>query len=224
MVDLHAHILPGIDDGPKDIQESVSLIHLLKKQGVSLAVLTPHYYPFSESISDFLERRSLSYQGIKDCNFDMILASETYLSESLFANDTIDELAISNSRHLLLELPFTDKWGPSVFRQINRIISKYDIKPIIAHVERYETVSRRKEDVLQELVDIGCSLQFNIDSFIDLKTRSSAIRYLKGGWVDFIGSDCHNLTDRSPRFDKFQTIIRRKLKHDYQQESFTWLT
>jgi protein-tyrosine phosphatase len=214
MIDIHTHILPGIDDGAKDTGEAIALISLLKKQGISLAVLTPHYYPSNESISDFLERRWLSYQSIMNCGFDMILASETYLSESLLIYDSIDDLTIKNTRYLLLELPFTEKWGPSVFRQVSRIITKYNIRPIIAHVERYEPVKKEKEKVLQKLVDLSCLLQINIDSVVNRKTRATAIRLIRGGWVDFVGSDCHNLSNRPPQFDVFNKIIKNKFNAD----------
>lgn len=218
MVDIHTHILPGMDDGAKDAREAVALIDLLKRQGVAQAVLTPHYYPYSESISDFSERRKLSYESIKGCNFNMILASETFLTESLLSNDSIDELTIANTGYLLLELPLLEKWGQSVYRQISRVITKYNIKPIVAHVERYEPVKRRKEKELQELVDSGCCLQFNIESFLNRGIRTYAMKYYHRGWVDFVGSDCHNLTDRPPRFDEFQKAMIKKTKYEYLQE------
>lgn len=215
MIDIHTHILPGMDDGAKDAEESAALISLLKKQGVSLAVLTPHYYPYKESLSDFTERRQLSYQSIRNCDLDLALASETYLSESLFSNDSIDQLLISNTRYLLLELPYMEKWNTTVFRQINLVITKYNVRPIIAHVERYEPVKRKKEKVMQELVDLGCLLQLNIDSVINRKTRYFALRMLKGGWVDFVGSDCHNLAEKPPKFDVYHRIVKKKLHSDY---------
>lgn len=218
MIDLHTHILPGMDDGARDDGEAAALIDLLKKQGVSQAVLTPHYYPYIESIPDFSARRKLSYERIKDCDFDMILASETCLTESLFSYDSIDELTIANTRYLLLELPFIEKWGPSIYRQINRLITRYNIKPIVAHVERYEPVKRRKEKELQKLVDSGCCLQFNIDSFLSRGIRCYEMQYLRRGWVDFVGSDCHDLNDRRPRFDEFQRRMKKKTKYGYHQE------
>ena len=218
MIDFHTHILPGMDDGAEDRNEAIALISILKKQGVSLAVLTPHYYPFEENLSDFLERRRLSYLSIADCDFDMILASETYLSESLFSYDSIDELLIPNTRYLLLELPFMERWSIGVFMQIKRIIAKYNIRPVIAHAERYETIKAKKEKILQELVDLGCLIQMNIDSVINKQTRSLAIKLIKGGWVDFVGSDCHNLTDRTPQFDVFNGILQRKLNFEYKEK------
>jgi protein-tyrosine phosphatase len=218
MIDIHTHILPGVDDGAKDAQEAAALITMLKEQGVTHAVLTPHYYSYSENLSDFLERRRLSYQSIKDCGFNLILASETYLSESLLSYDAIDDLTIGNTRYLLLELPDMEEWGSGLFRQISRTIAKYNVRPIIAHVDRYEPVLRRKEKALLQLTDLGCLLQINIDSVIEKKTRASALRLIKRGWVDFVGSDCHDVLERPPRFDLFSKIMRKKCGMDPENE------
>ncbi len=211
MIDIHTHILPGMDDGAKDAEEAKALLALLKKQGITLVVLTPHFYPGEESLADFLDRRNTSYQGISDCGYETVLASETYLTESLFSCRSIDPLTIADTGYLLLELPFTEKWSGELFRQIQRLVLKYNVKPIISHVERYEPVKQKKEKALQELADAGCLLQFNIDSVIERKTRPRNLKLIKRGWADFFGSDCHSLTGRPPRFDEFTELIRRKL-------------
>ena len=217
MIDIHTHILPGMDDGAEDVNEALALISLLKKQGVTLAVLTPHFYSYKESLSNFLERRYLSYQSIANSDLDMLLASETYLSGSLFSYDSIDQLLIANTRYLLLELPFMEKWELGVFKQIQHLIGKYNVTPIIAHVECYEPVRYKKEKVLQELVDLGCLLQFNIDSVVNRKSRASTLKLIKGNWADFVGSDCHNMTTRPPQFDTFNKIVEKKLCPEYKE-------
>ncbi len=211
MIDLHTHILPEMDDGAKDRDEALSLISLLKTQGVKKIVLTPHYYPHLEILSDFLRRRDISYQSIADSDMELILGSETYLSEPLFSIDSIEGLCIGKSGYLLLELPYTEKWSLGVFRQIDRLIAKYSICPIIAHAERYEAVKEHKEKVFQKLVDLGCMLQFNADSVVNRKTRSETLKLMKEGWVDFVGSDCHNITLRAPQLDIFKEIVGKKL-------------
>jgi protein-tyrosine phosphatase len=138
MIDIHSHVLPGMDDGAKDPEESRELINVLQDQGVTLLVLTPHYYPHQERLSDFLIRREKAYQSISDSDIEMILASETYLSEPLLSYDSIEALCIGDTGYLLLELPYLDKWGSSVMKQIEQLIAKYNVKPIIAHIERYE--------------------------------------------------------------------------------------
>jgi len=211
MIDLHTHILPEMDDGAKDRDEALALISLLKIQGVQKIVLTPHYYPHLESLSDFLRRRDISYQSIADSDAELILGSETYLSELLFSMDSIEGLCIGKSGYLLLELPYTNKWSLGVFKQIDHLIAKYNICPIIAHAERYEAVKGHKEIVFQKLVDLGCMLQFNADSVVNRKSRAETLKLMKEGWVDFIGSDCHNITSRAPQLDLFKEIVGKKL-------------
>jgi protein-tyrosine phosphatase len=215
MIDLHTHILPYMDDGAKNRDEALALISVLRKQGVTKVVLTPHFYPHLEKLQDFLKRREISYRSISDCNAELILGSEAYLSEPLLSLDSIDELCMGKSGYLLLELPYTDKWNMGVYRQIDHLIAKFNICPIIAHAERYAAVKEHKEEIFQKLVDLGCMLQFNTDSVVDRRSRSETLKLMKEGWVDLIGSDCHNLASRAPHFDVFREIIEKKLGAAY---------
>lgn len=211
MIDLHTHILPNMDDGAKNREEAMALISRLKKQGVTRIVLTPHFYSHMEKLPDFLRRRDISYQSIADCSIELILGSETYLSEPLLSLDSIEELCIGRSGYLLLEMPYGDKWNSGVFRQVDHLIAKFNVCPIIAHAERYAAVKNHTEKIFQKLVDLGCMLQFNTESVTDRRTRSETLRLMKEGWADFIGSDCHNITARAPQFDLFKEIAEKKL-------------
>lgn len=221
MIDMHTHILPGMDDGAKDIGESMALIYMLKVQGITSAVLTPHFYPHEEKLASFLKRRQASYDALtnfisnndreRSFDFELILGSETYLSEPLFSYEAIEQLMMADTSYLLLELPYTDKWGVNVFKQIDRLIAKFEVVPIIAHVERYEATQHNPEKIFQELVDLGCKLQFNVHSVVNRTSRASTLKLMKGGWADFIGSDCHDTNARPPEFDAFNQIVERKL-------------
>lgn len=215
MIDFHTHILPQMDDGAQNRDESLALLALLKKQGITRVVLTPHFYPQMEKLPDFLRRRDISFRSIAGCDMDLILGSETYLSEPLLSLDSIEELCIGKSGFLLLELPYGSKWSLGVYRQIDHLIAKFNICPIIAHAERYEAVKEHKEQIFQKLVDLGCMLQFNTDSVIDRKSRSETLKLMKEGWVDLIGSDCHNIASRAPQFDLFKEILEKKLGVSY---------
>lgn len=222
MLDLHTHILPQMDDGAGSRGEAAVLIQALIHQGITTAVLTPHYYPFKESLPAFLERRMRSYRSLGKCELNLLLGSETYLCESLFCYDSISELAIEKTGFLLVELPYTEPWGSDLYKQLRRIRSKYNLTPVIAHAERYRYVRQKRESALQELEDLGCLIQLNIDSVIERQSRSFALRMLKGGWVDFVGSDCHNMNERPPRFDLFCRIIARKLHMDVMNGNRPW--
>lgn len=209
--DIHTHILPWMDDGAKDLKEAFGLISRLKNQGITLAALTPHFYPHMESLTEFLLRRNRAFSCIADSKLDMLLASEIYLSRSLFAYDSIDPLLIGNRRHILLELPLFTRWNVAVYNQIDCLMKKHEVKPIIAHIERYEAMIRRDGNALFELKDLGCLFQINIGSVIDKRTRAFTIKLIKAGFADFVGSDCHDLFERAPQFDAFKRIVGEKL-------------
>lgn len=210
---MHTHILPGIDDGAKDEQEARSLLSMLKEQGVTLVALTPHFYCHKQELSDFLEQRQEAFARISDFDLKMVLGSETYLTESLFSNDSLDPLCIGDTRYLLLEIPDMAEWTSTTFQMIDKVIRRYNVKPVIAHVEQYRAIqlSRRRESMFQELVDLGCLLQINADSLVDRRSRGKTLKMIKGGWADFVGSDCHNLNFRPPRIGEFRKIIEKKV-------------
>ena len=211
MIDIHTHILPGIDDGAADKKESAALVEALKKQGASLLVLTPHFYSDRESLSDFAERRAKALKDMpRVSGIEYRTASETYLSEALFVYDSLDALCIQNTGVLLLELPYGKNWEPRIFRQIDRLMGKFGIKPVIAHAERYEAVRKHKKEIFRELLDIGCLLQFNADSLLLGSSRFETRKLLRDGWGFVLGSDCHNMTSRPPRlFDARELVIKK---------------
>ncbi len=219
MIDIHSHILPGIDDGAKDPEESAKLIETLQKQGITLLALTPHFYPHREPMDRFILRREKAYELIKRIDTDMqfVLASETFLAENLLLNEGIEDLCMGHTKFLLLELPFTREWNARTYRLIEGLMSKFGIRPIIAHIERYPAMNRNadRENILKNLSDMGCMFQIDTDSVTNLRTRYSMLKLIKSGWVDFIGSDCHDLTVRKPQFDKFNGIVRKKLGQEY---------
>lgn len=214
MIDIHTHVLPGMDDGAKDADEANQMLCLLKAQGITQVVLTPHFYAWEESLSAFLQRRMAAYQKIKELEIGLYLASETRLTEEVFLCESMDDLCIPNTRALLLELPFDNVWNNRIFRQIERLMSQYGVQPIIAHVERYRAVHKNK-NVLKELIDLGCLLQINTDSLVNRLTRAKTLRLIRDGWVQFIGSDCHNMQTRRPRHSEFQEILQEKLGENY---------
>ena len=86
LVEVHSHILPGIDDGSPDVETSLKMIDMLKKQGAKAIVLTPHYYSDSISYDDFVARRNNAYNLLKSSlpleSPELILSAEVYISKS----------------------------------------------------------------------------------------------------------------------------------------------
>lgn len=197
MIDLHTHILPGIDDGAKDVAEAIIMTENLFLQGVTTAVCTPHFNPARISLETFLSNRKRAYELLREARIQLIEASETYLHDYLFHNDDLRSLCIGNTNYLLLELPFDKKWHPSVYTNIEKLRYYYDVIPIIAHVERYQQIIKSTK-TLKYLKDIGCLIQMNTGTIIDRKYRHLVTTYLKYDYVDVLGSDCHNMISRPP--------------------------
>ena len=211
MIDIHSHVLPGMDDGAKDPEESRELINVLQDQGVTLLVLTPHYYPHQERLSDFLIRREKAYQSISDSDIEMILASETYLSEPLLSYDSIEALCIGDTGYLLLELPYLDKWGSSVMKQIEQLIAKYNVKPIIAHRKIREAIRASKRANIKGVSGYG--VPTSIQHILSNKQEDSGINVeaIKG-WVGRYGRlRLPQYDNKTSRFDEFYDIVNEKL-------------
>lgn len=201
MIDVHTHILPGIDDGAKDKEEALGILRSLKEQGVKKVVLTPHYYGKKHSPQQFIERREAAFAEIREElpeGIECYLGAEVHFTPELFVSDgELSALTIQNTRYLLTELPFETNWNEALFHRLHRFIRNTECFPVLAHVERYEEV-RRDPNILERFIGCGCLVQVTGEAFLEKHTRSLAFALLQHGYVHFLGSDAHNLTDRPP--------------------------
>lgn len=232
LIDCHSHILPYIDDGAKHPDESLALLSILLEQGVTDVILSPHYYPSRESLDQFLERRATAVQALRQLDgihihreagnssfasfenekgkLDLYLGAEVALSPQLFNKSDLKRLCIGEGDYMLVELAFTASWDANIIAMLDRLIYQQGISPIIAHIERYPASNYGKNlDVLRRLSDLPCLLQMNVDSLGERRFRKQCRQLLEGQWIDFLGSDCHDLEKRPPRFDLMQKYTTR---------------
>jgi len=140
IIDAHTHILYDIDDGAKDISESLRLIQLEIENDVDIIVLTPHFDPYNDSAEIFTKKRREHYdilsQNIRDKNdkndksdknITLILGSETLYSPLLMYYSTLEPLCISGTRFILIEFVPDMKFGRAFFDEFNKLIIKFDI-------------------------------------------------------------------------------------------------
>lgn len=212
MIDIHTHILPGIDDGPKQVQEALKMSDIMQKEGIHTAVCTPHFDPAGLSMEEFIQMRSAALAQMKEARIRLIPASETLLHEYLFHYTDLEALCIENTRYLLLELPYSAKRKDWILCSIEKLKNYYSIIPIIAHIERYPWLKDRDITLIRSL---GCRVQLNAQSVLEPRKRSKAMNYLKKGYIDVIGSDCHNLGLRPPCLQEALEFIRSKLGNEY---------
>ena len=216
MIDFHSHILPCVDDGSQSVEESLLMIQMLAKQGVTSVVATPHFNPDKESVDEFVRRRKdaldkLSPQLLPDAP-QIILGAEIAYYEGLSNLENLSDLCIGNTKLLLIEMPMS-KWSGFAVDELKKISNVKGFTIIIAHIERY--MKAQPSATLQELRSIGVLFQVNASFFIRLSTRKKAIRMLRNGEIDALGSDCHNTSSRPPCIDRAYDVICSKTSESF---------
>lgn len=195
-VDLHSHLLPGIDDGAKNTDDTLTLIRGLQSLGYQKCITTPHIYlgvhnNSKEIILDGLDKvRHLLDQN--KINFQIEAAAEYFFDEQFFKLIEQNELMTFGKKYVLFELPFTTK--P---RMVNDILFKINLagyQPVLAHPERYSFFHSKKMQEYEQMKNAGVLFQLNIMSlaaYYGEPVRHAARDLISQGMVDFLGSDLH---------------------------------
>ena len=216
MIDWHSHILPGMDDGSKDVAESLAMLQMQSNQQVATVIATPHFYANDEAVAVFLERRAKAYETLKEQLPEnaprILLGAEVRYYQGISRMEDLKDLRIEGSKLLLLEMPMT-VWTEYMVRELIEMSSKSSVRIVLAHVERY--LRFQKQSVWDRIAESGILMQVNGSFFTTLASKRKALSLLQEGMVQFLGSDCHNLTNRSPQLGKAYQVIRKKLGDDY---------
>ena len=215
MLDLHCHILPGIDDGSKNSEMSSVLLTEEQKQGVNAIVFTPHFNTLRISLEEFLKAREHSYKRLmelpaaKELGIKFKLGAEVYFSTRLNEME-LDELCFTDTNYILIEFP-TDEKPYGLTHTVVDIINR-GYQPILAHVERYPYFTSDPTR-LYDLVEKGCIVQINAGAII--QGNKIAMKYIKWGMAQLICTDCHDLEKRSPNLREAYSIVKKKFGEDY---------
>lgn len=212
--DLHSHLIPGIDDGVKTLEESICIIRRFKELGYKKIITTPHImahrFPNTkETILDGLDevKKELQNQNIE---IEIEAAAEYYYDENFFNLIENEDLLTFGENYVLFELSYTQK--PFGLEQtVFNLLSK-GYKPILAHPERYSYYSSNLKK-FEDLRDRGLRLQLNLNSLIGFygkKPQKSAHYLVDNGLIDFVGSDTHAIN----YIDSFSQAIYTKVAHD----------
>ena len=195
MIDFHTHILPGIDDGAKSLEESLSLLKMEQEQGVDTIVLTPHYFHERQSLDEFLQQRNTAYEQLRHA---------------------ARQLCFSRDGLILVELPF--QICPPNVEQTLTLMQMNGMIPVLAHVERYPYL-RQNPELLYRWISKGAFAQANADSL--LAEREGALFILAGirhGLIHLLGSDTHSVDKRPPRLREAMELLQKSKKLPSREE------
>ena len=230
MIDIHSHIVFGVDDGPRTREESLALLQEAFSQGVRTIVSTSHRRknmfetPEEVIMENFKEIQALAQQELPDLT--ILYGAEIYYSEDALEKLESKQIpTLNDTQYALIEFSSrTPYW------EIRNALSKIlllGIKPVIAHIERYAELESNEKRV-KELIDMGCYTQIN--SFSVLKPRLFRDKYrlfkkraqyfLSHNLVHCVASDMHNLTSRPPYMKQAFTLIKQQYGEKKAQELF----
>ena len=201
LIDLHCHLLPGIDDGAKDLDMTMTMLRKEQEDGVDAVVFTPHFYYERMSLEEFAHHRAKAYrQTASACRKAGIqvaarLGAEVFFTPALPSLD-LSVLAFAGTRYLLIELPTT--YHPAGIEDVLYAIQQQGYTPILAHVERYPYVTE-EPTLLYNWVSSGAIAQINSSGLIrGGHTAKLLNKYIQWNLVHLLCSDAHNMHTRQP--------------------------
>lgn len=213
IVDLHTHLLPGMDDGSSTPEESLAMLHAMGAQGIGAVVATPHFDPWHEAVSDFLQRRADALLALERAAGDIPLpvvlpGAEVRFRPELCQGMELDRLCLGSGGCLLLELPF-EPWSARTLNKVYELVSASGVTPVLAHVERYAPIQGRER--MDELYSMGAPMQMSAAYVLGRRTRHRALSMLEQGRVHLLASDAHNMADRPPDLAPALAAVRTRL-------------
>ena len=223
MIDIHCHIIPGVDDGAKTRFQVRELLKMEYESGVRALILTPHHRKgmFEADRETVMKRASYVRDEIQSLKMDMKL----YLGCEYHANsDMIEELRenphfrINGSNYVLVEFSSAHSFA-KIRNWIYQLVTSGFV-PIIAHIERYPAAVDRTEKV-EELVNLGALIQVDAGAVLGeygFKQKRISWMLLERYLVHFVASDAHDTENTRPNLKECAVRLERKLGRSYAEE------
>jgi protein-tyrosine phosphatase len=213
MIDIHSHILWGVDDGAPTLDDSLEMLRMAADAGTTDIVATPHAsssYPFDLTIlSSRYEELAMRHTGLPrvHCGCDFHLSAGNI--QDALRNTT--KYTVNHGRYLLVELP--EMFNPGSIDEVLRQLSTKEMLPVITHPER-NPVLQRSPEVLERWVECGCLAQVTAQSLtgrFGSHAKSAAWRFLRSGHIHFVASDGHDTAYRPPRLDQAEGLLSKEM-------------
>lgn len=215
MIDIHCHILPGIDDGARNEEQSLEMLKMAAEDGISDIIATPHFhYRRGHATPGQIREAAKKMQQMIDdagIKINIYTGNELYYTHELLETVKAGEaLTLADSDYVLLEFsPDTER------RKIQNAVYQFlseGYYPIIAHMERY-LAFQKHGDFTENISQMGAYYQINVGSMLGnagWNTKRFAKTMLNGGMVQFIATDAHDTKERCPKFGKAADRIEKK--------------
>ena len=230
MIDIHSHIVFDVDDGPKTIEDSRTLLEESYRQGVRTIISTSHRRkgmfetPEAKIEENFKQVQELAKEIADDLTI-------LYGAEIYYTSDILDKLEqekiprLAGSQYALIEFSMI-----TPYKEIHTALSnvlRLGVTPVVAHIERYHCLENDEKKV-RDLINMGCYTQINSSSVLKPKLFGDTYKFMKKraqfflekDLVHFVASDMHNLDPRPPYMQEAYQIISKKYGKSHAEQLF----
>lgn len=216
--DIHNHSMPGVDDGAKDVEMTRQMLQKAYEEGIREIILTPHYK--SGMAEDTTRKRYAAYRKACSIAEEISPHLKLYPGEELYYDSRMIQrlrqgfaLSLNGTKYVLVEFPVYVDYP--YIRQAVRDLWAAGYFPVLAHIERYETL--KKIERVEELVRLGAYIQVNAESVIGkagFRTKYYLLKLIRNNLVHLIGTDAHNVTARPPEMAACAKYLEKKAGHN----------
>lgn len=220
IVDLHMHVVPDIDDGSRNIEESIEILKLAEQQGVTDVFCTSHNGYSAEDGEAYQKTFDLLKQSAEEADIQIrlhkgceVLCAAEYIDDIIYGLEEGIFPTLGDTKYVLTELYMDTK--PSEAIQIVKALQEHGYKPIIAHMERNFNITGY---MVGMLINCGALIQVNAFSFADEEdegVKQRARELLNNRYIHFIGSDAHRQNHRPPKVDNGVKYILETTDQEY---------
>ena len=221
IIDVHTHILPGIDDGSKNMEQSLRMLEIAEQEGIHTIIATPHNMPgkgkaspahvrkLIEELQNEAEQNGLDITILPGCEL-------FYREDALELLEQERILGMNDSDCILVEFDVVAQ-KQYIANALRNILS-FGYTPVVAHVERYGALMEKGFAAIKDFRSMGCFIQVNADTVAGKcgsTLRKYAKQMLKEQLVDFIGTDAHSDRSRAPRMQECILTLYKWCPADY---------
>lgn len=211
-VDIHSHLLSGLDDGVKTMEEAIEVLRFFQSLGYKKVITTPHVMPeFYPNTKEGIEEALRALKSVlkkESVGIEVEAAAEYYLDEAfLELLETPEKLMVFGGNYLLFETPYIN--APVFLKEAIFKMNALGLQPVMAHPERYIYIQAQM-DYLEDLAARNVLFQCNINAIQGYYSPAAekTIKFIiKKGLVSFLGSDCHNM--------KHAKILKQSMEDKY---------
>ncbi len=224
-IDIHCHIMPGVDDGSPDVETSLRMLEIARKNEIQRIILTPHHKPMHHNVSP--EHNAVYCQKLQELADKKGIAVKLYSGNEIYYSDeTPRDLenrkisTLAGSDYVLVEFHPTTPYK-AIHNGIYQIQTA-GFLPIIAHIERYSDVVSHMSNA-EELKEMGCLIQVNASSIMGKYGFGIAHftkKLLKNELVHFVATDAHDDGKRAPQLLECRKYVEKKYGNAYADRIF----